>query len=174
MRNISKRRFRGFTMIEMLTVIAIMLILVSVALPIYSKIRHYQRRTKAREEIYGIHTAWTAYLQDYRRFPRAAITCMESNPAMLVLAGLLHSNLGLTYMEFSAVQWTNGYRDPWDRVYQVAIDNGLGGHDDGKENNHYVIAGGYGKIEKTVAVWSFGPDGSSENEAKQKDDVRSW
>jgi general secretion pathway protein G len=73
MKNISRyRRYEaGFTMIEMIIVIAIIAILLGIAVPIY--IHHMERAKEAvlREDLYTMRNAIDQYTQDKQRAPQA-------------------------------------------------------------------------------------------------------
>jgi len=175
MSHITKNR-KGFTLIEMLVVIAIIAILAGMLLPVLNQIRRYTKRTKAKEMIYQTKTAFKQYLVDYRKFPNVDKTQMDTN-WLNVLSGRTHNSLGHKYMdvstnEFSSDPNVSGLRDPWGELYWVTVDNGMGG--DSIAYDHKVSAGGYGEIEEEVVVWSTGEDKSDADAQKQKDDVRSW
>lgn len=169
---------KGFTLIEMLVVIAIIAILAGMLLPVLNQIRRYTKRTKAKEMIYQAKTAFKQYLVDYRKFPNVAITRTDTN-VLNILSGRTHNSLGHKYMdvstnEFSSDPNVSGLRDPWGELYWVTVDNGLGGDTTGAYD-HKVRASGYAdEIEEEVIVWSTGEDKSSADAQKQKDDVRSW
>ncbi len=59
----------GFTLVELLTVIAIIAILAAMLLPVLARVKVAALKAKARMEVQGIVTAIHAYDQDYGRFP---------------------------------------------------------------------------------------------------------
>jgi type IV pilus assembly protein PilA len=63
-----KRRSRGFSLIELLIVIAIILIILTVALPKLGRARMYAQETAALKAIQSIHTAQVQYASQFGRF----------------------------------------------------------------------------------------------------------
>lgn len=82
MKDRSKTKQRGFTLIEMIIVIAIISILVSVAVPIYRN--HLLRANEAvlKEDLYSMRNAIDQYTQDKSKAPQSLDD--------LVTAGYLH------------------------------------------------------------------------------------
>ncbi|MBT3294139.1 MAG: type II secretion system protein [Verrucomicrobia bacterium] len=155
-------RRRGFTIVEMLVVIAIIGLLVGLLMPALAAARERARRTKARAMCVQIETGWKAYLEDHRDFDAAGINDGDMDSGMVeILNG--ENDFSRRYMEFSQEEVDNGMSDPWspepgDWPYQVAFDTG-GMVDVNGEN-----------VYRVVAVWSNGRDG----EAGTDDDVKAW
>ena len=63
-----RRRSRGFSLIELLIVIAIILIIITVALPRLSKAKMFAMETAAISAIRTIHTAQVEYSSQYGKF----------------------------------------------------------------------------------------------------------
>jgi type IV pilus assembly protein PilA len=63
-----QRRRRGFSLIELLIVIAIILIIITIALPRLSRARMYSQETAAIAAIRAIHTAQVQYYSQYGRY----------------------------------------------------------------------------------------------------------
>lgn len=62
------RRRRGFSLIELLIVIAIILIIATIALPKLNRARMYSQETAAIGAIRTLHTAQTQYFSQFGRF----------------------------------------------------------------------------------------------------------
>lgn len=60
---------RGFTLIEMLVVIAIIMVLAGLLLPAIGMARAFARKTTAKSEIENIAAAWMHYYGEYQRWP---------------------------------------------------------------------------------------------------------
>ncbi len=71
------RRRRGFSLIELLIVIAIILIIAAIAVPKLDKARMHSQETAAIAQIRTIHTAQTQY---FSQFGRYATTLTELGP----------------------------------------------------------------------------------------------
>jgi type IV pilus assembly protein PilA len=65
---LSTRRRRGFSLIELLIVIAIILIIIMIAAPRLSRARMYAQETAAIAAIKTIHTVQVQYLSQYGRY----------------------------------------------------------------------------------------------------------
>ncbi len=72
------RRRNGFSLIELLIVIAIILIIITIAAPKLNRARMYSQETAAIGAIRAIHTAQTQYFSQYGRF---ATSLTELGPA---------------------------------------------------------------------------------------------
>ena len=168
----------GFTLIEMLVVIAIIGILAGLLLPALAAARERGRRTKARAMCHQIETAWKAYLEDYRSFSDGARdvsgTTQMDDAAVAVLAA---QNDTLNprrrhYMEFTNDEMADGVTDPWSsdgdvRLYQVRLE--AGGTIDSGDIPHRSDEDSSDDLYRVVAVWSTG-----RNDGNPDDDVRSW
>ena len=176
--NIAASR-KGFTLLELLVVIAIIAILAGMLLPALSKVRDTAKKTEAREMMHQIRTSFKQYLVDYRKFPAEAITSTDSN-VLAILSGTKngpmakYSYLAHKYMDVTTNELAQGFLDPWDSPYMIAIDNGQGPHDV-TAYDRKVTAGNYGEVvDVEVVLWSKGKDRDDASAATQRDDVRTW
>ena len=68
MLNRRQRQRRGFSLIELLIVIAIILVIITIAVPKYQKTQIFVRETAAMKAIQTIHTMQIQYQSQYGRF----------------------------------------------------------------------------------------------------------
>ena len=80
----SKARSRGFSLIELLIVIAIILVIVTIAVPQYNKQMMSAHETAAIQAIQTIHAVETQY---YSQFGRYAVSLAELGPPASGAAG---------------------------------------------------------------------------------------
>jgi general secretion pathway protein G len=64
-------RNRGFTLIEMMVVVSIILILLSVAIPIYSHSLTHQREVNLRQNLEGMNKVIVQYTRDKQKAPQS-------------------------------------------------------------------------------------------------------
>ena len=105
-----------FTLIELVTVIAIILILSGIAIPVYSKITNNAKKTKAIAEIQNFDTVISQFQMDMGRLPRT-LNELVVNPG----AGKKWNG---PYLKRKTIQ-----KDPWQNpyVYQTPSKNGGSG-----------------------------------------------
>jgi len=159
-----RKRNRAFTLIELLVVIAIIGILAGILLTAVAKVKNAAWRTRAADTVSQVRIAWATYLQANRSFP-ASLNCTEMD--VEAIGYLINANP--PYMEFDARELTNGLRDHWGSVYQLALDNGTS-QGDATAYDGQVTAGAHGEVLTSVAVWSIGADGTDGT----RDDITSW
>jgi prepilin-type N-terminal cleavage/methylation domain-containing protein len=169
----------AFTLIELLTVIAIIGILAGMILAGVAKAKERARITRAKAEIVAIETAWHEYLREYTLWPNSTSPLVDigsdgsggllSDAALVsgtvtsLLAGV---NVGgqnpklIAFMEFR-----KDFLDPWKKEYKYILD---------KDMNDSIELPWGEVVKRQVVVWSTGYDGMDGVEAERVDDVRSW
>ena len=73
----SRPRSKGFTLVEMLTVVAIIAVLASILLPVLAGVKDKAKAAKARTEMTGLEAAIKQYENEYHRFP--AVKAIEED-----------------------------------------------------------------------------------------------
>ncbi len=116
------RRAAGFTLMELLVVVAIIALLMGLSFPAIRGAIHRARMTRARSEIQSLQQAWLAYWNTYYDpvtglpdFVEWSSAGTEMNPAAVaVLAGVdTDANpRGIVFMEFDDVHLVEGFRSP--------------------------------------------------------------
>lgn len=160
----------GFTLMELLAVIGIIMLLSAVLFPAFSKAREMARRARARTDAKQTEIAFKALLSDYGSWSRAQ---SEGGLPLVVPGGGKQSidkelvvflaggnSRKMPYMEFSSSS-TNAsgqFADPWKSPFYMVI------------GNREVTTPQAGKLYRDVAVWSLGAD----LKEATKDDVASW
>lgn len=71
----------GFTLLELLVVIAVMGLLVAILLPSLFRAKLLANVTKAKAELYGVSVALLSYHEEHKAFPLARTYCEYGNPA---------------------------------------------------------------------------------------------
>jgi len=89
MMNLQRRR-RGFSLIELLIVIAIILIIITIALPKFSSAQRYAKETSALGAIRTIHTMQVQYYSQYGKY---ATSLTELGPPASGAEGPAAANL---------------------------------------------------------------------------------
>lgn len=191
--NSPRRYVSGFTLIEMLVVIAIIAVLAGLIIPAAVVVKENARRTQAATEARNLAAAITAYQAKYGLYPCSAAdaqlggdrTYTNDNSATMIIlldAGAdvaggpneNHKRNPEKHVFFNAKQAQNNtspglgsdynFRDPWGRPYVITLDLNY----DNKCTDDY-----YGEVPVPVAVWSMGKDGIP-NPGQPKGDVKGW
>ena len=107
-------RRRGFTLMELLVVVAIIGLLIGLLMPAMSAARQQARRTRAKAEARQLVVAFNHYMNDN---PGAALSgeiSMDAGNAALIRG---------KYMEIAP----GAFLDPWKQMYQVRFGDSSGG-----------------------------------------------
>ena len=168
MKNIDK--FKAFTIIEMLTVIAIIAVLVALLMPTITKVTGRAKNTKAKAEMQSIITAIKSYESTYGILPiptdwsngdinskydnlMELLTCVKKGAG-----GIADTYLNSREIRFldipqnytSTSTSINGYRDPWNNKYLIYMDTDYNGQVTGPDSE--ILYG-------TVFIYSIGKGG---------------
>ncbi len=168
----SLRSSKGFTLLEMLVVVAILMLLAGLILAAVTLARDRAKVLRARRDVAQLKSAWDTYYADYNAFPDPAQIGGNSlvmgymatgRDVIQILRGLENHHgqnpKGIPYMDFH--QNTTYFNDPWGNPYRIALDADYDGD---------VSVPGNNALRMSVAAWSAGPDGRDDTD----DDVRSW
>jgi prepilin-type N-terminal cleavage/methylation domain-containing protein len=192
----SSSRCAAFTLIELLTVIAIIAVLMGLLFPAVGAVKDAARKTEAKNQLVQIVNAVKAFYAEYGRYPVKEGSTGDSEYAadndtlFNVLRGYAFEGyqLGLNprkipFIEVPVAKDLNAprsgqsggvYYDPWGSPFRVLMD----GDYDNKVKNPYSEGAGYPDIEAGVVAWSLGKDkqGGSGNKKDKtsSDDVLSW
>lgn len=178
-RNGMNGKQQGFTLIELMVVIAIIAILASITIPVIGRAMESARRANARTDLQSIETAVRAYYNEYGRFPhdsggpdrvyeddnyellnalRARDSSSgnpnhEANPRRIIFLEVPERSLSSTGDDAR-------YIDPWGTPYRIAVDTNFDGD---------VDTGEFGVVRnRRVAAWSLGEEKTTETA------IRSW
>lgn len=157
----------GFTLIELIVVLAIIGLLAGMLLTALSSARTSAKKARARADTKQIELAWKMYMQEYHRFPEE-VTVTEMGPeAVSILRGddsadaMKDNPKRIVFLDFQRGKSGVSFKDPWGAVYRVKLAT--------KEEVDHVTV--YGQnVPRAAAVWSAGPDGA----LGTADDLKSW
>lgn len=180
---------RGFTLIEMLVVMAIIAVLMGLVFPAVRAVQTAARRARAEQQIQSIVTALTAYRTAYGKYP------LQDEGQDFAYRGThpVHGDLYVRLWQVlrSDATWANldqwnprrhvflevaeqmvvqgRLKDPWGEDFHVAVDGNFDNRVDG------LVMNGHGTVTNAVAVWSSGQSRRTGlNPADRRDDVTSW
>src|SRR5271166_1557549 len=89
----NSRRRRGFSLIELLIVIAIILIIITIAVPKYQKTQIFVRETAAIAAIQTIHKMEVQYQSQYGRYAISLTELGQRDGVAAILRLVLHFHL---------------------------------------------------------------------------------
>ena len=110
---------KGFTLIELMVVVIVIMILVGMLMPAILKARESSRERKARTEVYELQKAWAEYYRTYGKLPAHK----EMNAAATVELGGSNAK-NIAFMEFTPKELANGFCDPWKEPYKLELKEG--------------------------------------------------
>ena len=161
--NLSKRPMilsqHGFTLIEMLIVISIIVILAGLAFPAVNGAIHSARKAQAKSTVAQIAAAVSAYETEYGKLPSGGSTV--DLDFVKILSGEDDDENPRRIVFLETQEWKrgkggtndNGFCDPWDEQtpYSLALDDDYNNVVDVSTNG---AATGTDPIRKRVAVWN--------------------
>jgi prepilin-type N-terminal cleavage/methylation domain-containing protein len=154
----------AFTLIELLTVIAIILILAALLLPAINALMRQAQRSKTASQVVAIANAIQAYRNTYSRWPGQDQGASDNvaDPELIV-RDLVDNPRNIPFLDLKPA-WTNVYGyfvDPWEQEIEIAMDE----NEDGDVS---VVSWSCAEVTgvnmstnvegRTVLVMSWGPD----------------
>jgi general secretion pathway protein G len=166
---------KGFTVVELLVVISIIMLLITLIIPNLSNAKKKARVARAKAEISALETAITAYYSDMGHYPTNDVTKQTETDNTIIITQLSGRQGGSgafdttvannadwngPYMEFDAEHIKGGaYIDPWGTPYEIEIN--LNGDVNASIPEHNRL---------TFDIRSDGPDKAS----KTTDDITNY
>jgi prepilin-type N-terminal cleavage/methylation domain-containing protein len=163
---------RGFTVIELLVVLALMFILMTLLFPAVQSALDAAKKAQAKNDVTQIATAMVAFDTEYGRLPSTDPAPQQLTGDVLKALTAQNDTLNPRKIVFLEVQdFKRGrgglkggiFVDPWEKSYYLALDTDY--------DNHIGVSttggvAGDSEIMKKVGVWN-----NNENRRRQ---VRSW
>jgi len=165
------RRSGGFTLIEMLVVVAIIGILVGLLLPAVAQVRRRALIVKARAEVKFLETALRCYYAEYDAWPPEAASgqafSITKEMTVMLEGGSENNNRKIIFMNFAkkvsdipCVPWTKVESSPTDAdFYWCKVDHDF-------DNKIPGAGGDYNQPEadekRPVIVWCVNPWGTDD------------
>lgn len=181
MQDIMMKKNKNFTLIEMLIVIAIIAILITLLMPVITKMSRRAKETKAKAEMQSITTAIKSYESTYGVLPVPAGwsnpesgTGSDYNDLMELLTDVkIGGAVPTTYRNSRQIRFldvpdgytTNGYVDPWGNKYIIYMDTNY----DGQVANVGPVGDVTNPAYGTVFIYS-----TADGAASTDDYVYSW
>lgn len=164
MKRMTGRRTAGFTLIEILVVVAVVGILASILIPVAGRAAKGSKKRKAQVEVSSLKMAVEQFHQDHHYMP------FKNTGGKKGMVGedkwaqtddsdwmeMLQGENALKKNYFTAkTDDTGKFLDPWGHAYYVGMDRNQDGYVEGTGD-----VGGAGKIARDiVGVYSLGEDG---------------
>ncbi len=180
----------AFTLIELLTVVAILLVLMSLLLATLPGIKRRSHITQARHDIRQLEVALHGYFTEYKQWPtglaandigpdiEATAEGIDVEPGVLaMLAGQRDASSvamnprSIPFFEAPSadVGPSGNFLDPWGNPYKYMLDYNR------DDVLHVNFSDGSTNLSLSVAIWSWGPNGSdSVSDGANEDDVVTW
>ena len=190
------RQPEGFTLLELLIVIAIIAVLLGLVFPVFQGVQDRAKKVQAKNDLTQIVTAVNAFYTEYGRYPLVGnVTTPDttygtgggtSDAFFNELRGKAFS-LNTRQIVFISppedntqgnpkgkIGSDNQFHDPWGFAYSIRIDADY----DNQVANPYTGSGGAGPdpLRQGVIAWSVGKDNTLGQSGKftSSDDIISW
>lgn len=168
-----KQRENGFTLVELLTVIAIIALLAGLIFPAVISVQDKAKRSKAKSMIQSLSVALKMYQNDFGVYPTDTDVGATSGAAALNIAlgqrhiGTSAGNVG-PYMEFKTkdLNGSGEVIDPWGTPYYYYPDDDDGATGDAPWHNVYSFDLYSAGKDKATPSGAAGGEGS--------DDISNW
>ena len=193
---------RAFTLIELLTVIAIIGVLVALLFPAIKSALGKAEAAKAQQGVSGLATAYKAYYTEYGKWPATTTDpsgIMTTTNWMVALLrgedksateGIITYNGNPRHIRFLEMKTADlaidpvnnltNYVDPWKTAYQVLFDTSYS-----DTNRNPFVPPPIATVHEGALIWSKGPDGQDSSYANtgspvgdgvgvNKDNIKSW
>jgi len=180
-------RPNGFTLVEMLVVIAVIGILMAIAIPGAGSVMNSLRKTSARADANVVKTILADYHAAYNHWPSwdgadeasgkeggvattdalwVRIMRCDTEDSKVTGTYRAHNPRLISFWQCDTNKLTEGaFCDPWGNPYQYQLDvNGDGTIKAPNDDD---------KVSADIAVWSMGPDGKTDD-GDRGDDIRTW
>lgn len=156
----------GFTLVELMVVIGVILILVSIIVPTIGSAKKAALRTKAQSDIKMLHSAISAFKNEYNRYPLCTTAADMANDKEYDNARLVDTLCaddsvdnprGIPFLEPNAASMDDGeFVDPFGEAYNAMVDSDYDGRIQVNLNDpvHNVSIGVISN--HSIAVWSLG------------------
>ena len=174
----------GFTLVELFVVASVIIVLASLAFPVFQKVQNSARKTQAKNDLVQIVTAVNAFYTEYGKYPLPTTVTTDAlarvgpggsginGPLFNELRGLPAATLNTRLIVFMSppeakdqTNSRNGIKtldgqlfDPWGMPYAISIDWNY----DNQIPNPYTPNKGAGgpAIRQGVIAWSLGNNGA--------------
>ncbi len=196
---IPPRRPNAFTLIELLTVIAIIAVLMGLLFPAVTGAQQAAKKAQAKNDLVNITNAIKMFYTEYGRYPDVGsagsdtvVTSASVNAELMnILRGIPSNNpknpRGIVFLDAPSAKRAGNrdlggvvdrsggqhpigtFVDPWGHPYQIAFDYSY----DNNITNQYTDAGA-STLRSGAIAWSLGKDGNKQTALKASDDVISW
>jgi prepilin-type N-terminal cleavage/methylation domain-containing protein len=176
---------RGFTLVELLTVIAIIAVLMALLFPAANAVKDAARKTQAKNDLTNIANAVKAYYTEYGKYPCGSHTGQDAqdyltandndrktlfdtlrvpfpstppslNPRAIAFLEVPAAKNDVAGQRKGGVGSDGVFYDPWGSPYWVKMDNNYNGLLTNLYNQN--TGAGFGSLNTGVIAWSCGKD----------------